>query len=215
MSKRDYLIRKAARENGISENELRRELRKKAYSGKESPWFDEEEEMQEEGDPWFEEEEIKVEEERRPRKRLRERREPWKGVSGPLLGPVSSRNRRSSIEEGYANYFFNDIAPSLRKDIRRALPEGAILRGRGRKNRENDALEFIVDYKRANFRLLVGSGYIRGEDGEWFVYVDSPYVQGHHESHGQFLGDANADEKAILDDVVGVLEDMFMFYDEK
>jgi len=90
------------------------------------------------------------------------------------------------------DYFLQKVLPIIRRNIREATARFGKLRGRGAINKRKTLVEFILDAKDPRpvlahrtipVRIGMGGSYMTPDDGEYTVFMHSPYLRGGYEVH--------------------------------
>ena len=86
------------------------------------------------------------------------------------------------------------------------------MRGRGRK--ERDTIQLIVDVPRADkgdtapLQVCVVGCYVYKHDGEYCIFMKSPFFSGTHTDHSPMTGKSNEDAETIANSLADMIDDM-------
>jgi len=134
-----------------------------------------------------------------------------KGESAPAAQAASPKEL---LEESSNKYHVQHVIPALKKALKKKITEGVTLRSSGTVNKGKGNVEMIADIDTGDGRgtkaatVTIHGSYMTDDDGEYDIYIQSPYMQGEHQYHDKFSGDPDADAKKISGDLKDMLDDV-------
>jgi hypothetical protein len=113
------------------------------------------------------------------------------------------------------DYFLQRVLPHVRADMRSATRRLGRFRGQGRIDRRRKLVEFIFEVQnplggpgsKVPIRIVMGGSYIVQDDGDYTVFMNSPYFSGTHEYHERMYGEPQKDAATIVQTTKDMITD--------